>query len=327
MFRIVLNKSFAIIFNPITMKYPTVLYLLILILCLPPAPTVAQSTDADRASIKAMTGCYRVTFDYAETFSYDTAYGRKEPYHAAAPAEWVFVAEETDDKIVLQHLLVISDSMIIKHWRQDWLYEHPDMYSFDKDRTWKYVSLPENERKGRWMQKVFQVDDSPRYEQSATWVHVDGKDYWESTAAAPLPRREFSKRDDYNVLRRTNRHILTDYGWLHEQDNLKIIRDEGEDSILVGEKGLNKYYKIDEKHCQVGKDWWENNQAYWALVRQAWEDVFERRTDLKLRKKVDDTLLWQALFELGDEYADTAEKKSKKVRKEIDEVIARYIVN
>ena len=29
--------------------------------------------------------------------------------------------------------------------------------------------------------KIFQVDDSPRYEGTASWVHVDGKSYWENT--------------------------------------------------------------------------------------------------------------------------------------------------
>ena len=27
-------------------------------------------------------------------------------------------------------------------------------------------------------------------------AHVDGKSYWENTSHAPLPRREYTKRDD-----------------------------------------------------------------------------------------------------------------------------------
>lgn len=28
--------------------------------------------------------------------------------------------EQTDRKILIQHLLVINDSTVIKHWREDW---------------------------------------------------------------------------------------------------------------------------------------------------------------------------------------------------------------
>lgn len=91
--------------------------------------------------------------------------------------------------------------MIIKHWRQDWLYENTDLYSFDKGTSWKYKKLDKKAVKGQWTQKVYQVDDSPRYEGSSTWVHVDGKDYWANVADAPLPRREQTHRNDYNVLK------------------------------------------------------------------------------------------------------------------------------
>jgi len=46
----------------------------------------------------------------------------------------------------------------------DWVYEEPEMLKYDKDNTWKNVKLNPDEVKGRWVQKVFQVDDGPRYE-------------------------------------------------------------------------------------------------------------------------------------------------------------------
>jgi hypothetical protein len=279
----------------------------------------------DKEAIKSMCGCYRITFDYAETFPNDTGYKIHEPYHAVAPAEWIFVEEESDNNIVIQHLLVINDTTIVKHWRQDWKYENTALYNFDKDRRWNYQQLDPKAVKGQWTQNVFQVDDSPRYQGSASWVHVDGKHYWENTTDAPLPRREFSKRSDYNVMQRTNRHVLTATGWLHEQDNLKIIRENGKDSILVAEKGLNNYIKIDESHCQAGKDWWTNNQAYWKLVRAEWDRLFALNKDITLTKKVGDKMLWQSLFELGGKMTETAEKDPKKASSEINAVINQYL--
>ena len=279
----------------------------------------------DKEAIKEMCGCYRVTFDYAETFANDTSYEKHDAYHAAAPAEWIFVDEETDDKIVLQHLLVINDTMIVKHWRQDWVYENNDLYMFEKNASWNYEQYSNEKVDGQWSQKVYQVDDSPRYEGSATWVHVDGKHYWENTTDAPLPRREKKKRSDYNVMTRTNRHALTDYGWVHEQDNLKVIRKGGEDSVLVAEKGMNRYMKIDESNCEPGKEWWKENGAYWRLVRAEWQRVFDRKQDIDLVKKVDDKMLWQSLFALGDEMKGSATEKPKEVRKEIASIIDKYM--
>ena len=84
--------------------------------------------------------------------------------------------------------------------------------------------LDKKDVKGQWTQKVFQVDDSPRYEGSGYWVHLDQKSYWENTTSAPLPRREYTKRNDYNVTERGNRQEITSTGWVHDQNNKKIIR-------------------------------------------------------------------------------------------------------
>jgi hypothetical protein len=289
---------------------------------LSPLALVAQTKQQqDREAIKSMCGCFEVEFHYTETFSPDTAYHFQEDHHTLAPAEWAFVVEETADKIVIQHLLVIGDSMIIKHWRQDWLYENTDFYFYEKDQTWNYVKKDKAEVEGQWTQKVYQVDDSPRYQGSATWVHYDGKKYWENTTDAPLPRREFSVRSDYNVLQRTNRHELTNYGWLHQQDNKKVQRDENGDRILTEERGYNTYTRIDESKCQAAKAWWEKQNAYWAIVRGEWEQIFAQHQTLHIKTKLDDKLLFSELFDLGDQAAG---KKPDAIRAEVFGVIQRY---
>lgn len=280
----------------------------------------------DKEAIKGMCGCFKINFDYKETFATDTAYEFRDSYHTSAPAEWAFVAEETDDRIVIQHLLVIQDSIVIKHWRQDWIYQANEHHHYYKDNTWKYSKTPAQEVKGQWTQNVYQVDDSPRYAGSATWVHVDGKHYWESTTDAPLPRREYSKRSDYNVMERTNRHIMTDYGWLHEQNNRKIVRSEEGDKVLVEERGLNKYVKIEDAKCQAAIDWWNEHEAYWKLVRDSWDEIYAKGDDLKITKKVNNKMLWQALFALGKEESANVTTDAPAVRKKINNVINTYLV-
>jgi hypothetical protein len=281
--------------------------------------------EQDVAAIKQMCGCYRVTFDYAETFSSDTAYEFRDNYSTGAPSEWVFVAEETEDRIVLQHILVINDTMIIKHWRQDWAFEADDLYQYASGMSWNHTMLDSKSVSGQWVQRVFQVDDSPRYEGSATWVHVDGKHYWENTTSSPLPRREYTKRRDYHVMDRTNRHEITDYGWVHEQDNLKVILDGTERNVLAEEKGYNRYYRIDEKTCDAGIKWWNEHEPFWTLVRSEWGEHFDQDRDLHLKKKADEKLLWQALFDLDKKHIEDSNKfTADAARKDIDMLISSY---
>ncbi|MEO1253357.1 MAG: DUF6607 family protein [Bacteroidota bacterium] len=268
----------------------------------------------DVEAILSMCGCHEITFDFAETFAPDTAYEFHKNYSAGG-LEWIFPVSQEDDKIVIQHLLVVGDTMIIKHWRQDWLYENTDLYVYDVRDSWNYKELDASKVKGQWTQKVFQVDDSPRYEASGSWVNVDGRRYWETTADAPLPRREKTKRADYNVMVRRNRQELTDKGWVHEQDNLKVKRNSEGDKLIAQEKGWNEYTKTDESKCQVAKEWWMKNQAYWADVRSVWDEVFASQKTLKLKMRSGDQVLMFRLFGLSDELTkdgyDTATAKNK----------------
>ncbi|MDQ6472146.1 hypothetical protein RB619_15955 [Flavobacterium sp. LHD-80] len=255
----------------------------------------------DIKSIKSMCGCYEVKFNFTETFSYpkDSAtYKPSETKHESA-LEWVQLLDDTPNKIVMQHLLIVSDDMIIKHWRQDWLYENTDLYSFDKGTSWKYKKLDKKAVKGQWTQKVYQVDDSPRYEGSSTWVHVDGQDYWSNVADAPLPRREQTKRNDYNVLKRRNIHEITATGWNHEQDNDKLVRDDsGKDVLLAQEKGFDVYTKVPDSKCAAAQKWWATNKDLWQNVRNKWQVLFDRKQDLNLEAKVDRKALYSLLFDL-----------------------------
>ena len=190
---------------------------------------------------------------------------------------------------------------LIKHWRQDWEFQNQNVFNYESKNTWSVKKLSEENVNGQWAQKVFQVDDSPRYSGSATWVHVDGKHSWENKTDAPLPRREYSKRSDYNIMARGNTVKLTDYGWLHEQDNDKIIRETGKkDELLVQEKGYNIYKKVADEKCKLAKDWWKENDKVWKKVRQEWDKVFAENKEVKLKEKVDGKRLYQHLFALNN---------------------------
>lgn len=271
--------------------------------------TAQDKKQQDIDAIKSMCGCYEVTFNFTETFNYssDSLY-KPSATKVDKALEWAQLVTDDEDKIQIQHLLQVGDPskpMIIKHWRQDWLYQNQELYTYDFDNKWNYEEKSEDQVQGQWTQKVYQVDDSPRYEGSATWVHVDGKSYWENTTPAPLARREYTTRSDYNMLLRDNRHEITNYGWLHEQDNSKVIKEEGkEDVLLAKEKGYNTYVKVDDSRCAAAANWWKEHSDKWELVRAKWNQVYNRDRHLTLENKVDNKTLYKFLFDENVDQAD-----------------------
>jgi hypothetical protein len=227
------------------------------------------SHAGEREYIKSMCGCYEVTFRFSETFTDKHDYVKKDDKIDYA-LELVVPIIDKKDTISLQHLLIVGNGRVLKHWRQDWIYENTRFFKYSYNQNWHFVDLPQDEVKGEWSQLVYQVNDSPRYSGSSKWIKDGEIIYWENTADAPLPRRDATTRDDYNVMTRRNRHQLTDYGWLHEQDNLKIVRKENTADTLTAEKGLNSYVKIADEECAAAQKWWDENKEFWVRVRAAW---------------------------------------------------------
>lgn len=297
------------------MKLLRIIIILSSLLLVVKANAQESKKQMDYNAIKSMCGCYNVSFNFAETFSYssDTNYVKSKVKNDSA-LEWVQIVEDSPSKLSLQHILIIGDSSnhyIVKHWRQDWLYENRDFMMYDSNNKWTYLKKASFEVVGQWTQKVFQVDDSPRYEGSGTWVHVDGKSYWENETTAPLPRREYTKRSDYNLTLRRNRHEIVPSGWIHDQDNDKIIRSEYEsDIVLAQEKGFNTYTKIDDSICKYGQDWWLENKNKWALIRSVWEEIYMSGNDLSLKNEVEGVKLYQELFGLKLDVKKSKVKKS-----------------
>jgi len=281
--------------------------------------------EQDRNAIKSLAGFYKVTFNYAETFSPDKEY-QFHDRHRSSAKEIAIIAEDSPKKIVIQHLLVIRDSMIIKHWREDWTYEDPKILVFDKEDTWKNVTLKPEETKGKWTQKVYQVDDSPRYEAIGTWVHVDGRSQWISNADSPLPRREHTERNDYNVLNRRNFVYLTPTGWMFEQDNKKIVRTPGEkDKLIAQEKGLEEFVKVDPQQFAYAQEWWKKNEGFWKDARDVWSGIFTSNSIIKLTPKVDNKLLYQKFF-AANEQSVKEKWSSAKNKEEITKIINAYLI-
>jgi len=233
----------------------------------------------DREAILAMAGTFEVDFHFEETVAVAPDYEcRDKPYQASA-TEVVRVVDDQPQRITLQHLLLVSgdedeQTRVIKHWAQVWTWQDRELLDYagvEGDDDWKCVDLSAEQAAGTWSQLVTSVDDTPRYEGYGRWIHHGGESSWSSSPTRrPLPRREYTKRDDYDYLLVTNRHTITPDGWVHFQDNRKVVdRGEGK-TVLCYETGLNRYRRNDSARAEVAHQWWEANGAFWDGVREFW---------------------------------------------------------
>jgi len=249
-------------------------------------PTLAtEPPNQDREAILAMAGTHKVTFRFEETAQIAPDYDLKNGFYEADATEVVEVVEDSPTRITLQHLLVVGDEdeapTVIKHWAQIWTWQDTEILDYcgsDEIHQWNKVTMMPSEVAGTWSQLVTQVDDTPRYESFGHWVHEAGESSWESMPTRrPLPRREYTKRDDYDYLLVTNRHTLSNRGWVHAQDNRKVVDREGEPRrVLCFESGLNRYVRQADPRAAVAKTWWSEHSAFWGDVREFWETSGEQ---------------------------------------------------
>ncbi|MFT6551767.1 MAG: hypothetical protein ACJA1I_001814 [Zhongshania marina] len=259
------------------------------------------SFEQDRQAILAMQGEYQVRFQFNETVALAPNY-EKRPSKDTAAWETVIVIADEGDFISLQHLLQMQDGNVIKHWRQDWHYQADERLEFDDDQTWRLQSLPKSESKGRWTQCVYEVSDAPRYCGSGRWEYEFDTPTWTSDRCwRPLPRREYTSRNDYNALRVVNRHTITPAGWSHEQDNSKVQRKQNQNSsALTREFGYNSYTKTTEMDFSPAYKYWEKTASFWQRVRTQWAQLITKNKGIKLLTEVDGMAIIIPMFALAE---------------------------
>ena len=263
--------------------------------------------ERDRETILAMAGDYKVRFDMQESTPWMAGY---EPLDRKISGghESVRVIEDTGTKIVLQHLLVVGaegEEFVIKHWRQDWEYEPEKILAYTGPNTWEWKEMPERMRNGRWSQTVYQVDDAPRYGAVATWSHENGIATWQPPHEwRPLPRRDMTTRDDYHAIHAMNRHVVTSWGWVHEQDNGKLVLSGSQPHMLARETGLNTYRRGSDFETEIATDYWSGTADFWAGVRGEWDRIASQNEAFAVTIKGETEALYMSLLTLAGEVAD-----------------------
>ena len=281
-----------------------------------------DARERDRRAILAMAGDYRTSFDFIETVGFTEGYQPKAPYQSWG-TERVYVVANEPEFVSLQHIIVMhfvdadgfqSDAMVVKHWRQDWRYQDEEVHAFQGRGAFARRVLDQESRDSAWTQTVYQVDDSPRYEAVGRWTHAPGVSYWQSDdRRRPLPRREFSVRDDYQALYGSHRITITPAGWTQEEDALKLVLDENNrpstsQPYLAREAGLSRYDRLLDYDFSAGDVYWRDTGAFWSRVRHYWDALYKAESEFSFVKSVDGVPMFMALFGMaGEEFESEAD--------------------
>lgn len=252
----------------------------------PPPATAAIATarsesaapEADRRAILGMAGTYKVRFDFREKVAFVPGYAPIAP-KSSGGREVVRIIEDSGNRIVLQHLLVAADPAkpdapptVIKHWRQDWVWQPTTMLTYRGDANWALAAIAPRDAAGAWSQTVWQTDDSPRYGAIGRWTHDKGVTSWTSEPTLrPLARRDAVRRPPYDRYLGINRHALTPTGWVHEQENAKLGTKDGRQVTFVDETVVNSYDRFNDFNVAAADAYWARTAGYWAGVRRAWD--------------------------------------------------------
>lgn len=207
------------------------------------APVPPSRFEEDRQAILAMAGDYHVTFAHRETVPFKPGYALRKPSVTEADATMRVIAN--DERMISLELTLLAKGAVVERWREDWVHEPKVIASYRGSGRWETRELNAAERRGRWRRTLYDADGALRHAALGAWAHENGLSSWTSAAAwQPVPHREAARRDDYDALLAMDRLTLTPSGFVHEEDNTKLVlRGGGSARALAREAGLSTYIR------------------------------------------------------------------------------------
>jgi len=241
--------------------------------------------ERGRRAIESMAGCFLVDYSYAETDSLRPGYVRDGRVYDVnrdkSVKEWIFAETVSPRRIQLNHILFATDlrgalreGSELRHQTEDWEYDAPFLYEFVGRSTWTVKDL--RGATGRWTRRITNLDEGLRYQCDAPWRGDTAFADWSCRNYAPIPGRETRDmgRKDYDALDRGTRLVLYEGSWLERQDNVKTIHGaDGVRTPLAREVGKTWYVRLPDAECAPGRRFAEPRRAFWAVLRQTWDEV------------------------------------------------------
>jgi hypothetical protein len=115
----------------------------------------------------------------------------------------------------------------------------------------------------------------------------------------------------------TNTQTITPTGWVHEQNNKKVIASANQ-TVLAKEIGIARYERIVDFDWQIGFDYWEETSDYWKRVRNIINNKVDNSSTFKLKPPQNSEPLWSKLFMMADQHINGEIIKDKDIEKVIN---------
>jgi hypothetical protein len=81
---------------------------------------------------------------------------------------------------------------------------------------------------------------------------------------------------------------------------------------------------VDDSKCKAAQDWWAKNNQYWSDVRKVWDEVYASKETLTFKSKVEDKVLFERIFALGDDVNNSETYSSQEIQKQVLAIIQQY---
>ena len=291
----------------------------------------ADTADADRAAIREMAGWYQVTTRIVRRAEEGQDSEPPLTYRRVA-TERVMVIHDTPDLIELQHLLLLGEGQVVlKHWRERWEPGPRSMLDYRDDRSWgtRPVDLAAD-RAGRWTRTVFGPDDSPVYGSVGRWRHAGTSSRWsgeEHTMPLPPSLEDLGYGEAamaYEVVT-----VSPPWSW-REMQCYSLLKTPPPDLIPTGgatEVATTTYIKLEDvppDYEAAAAGFTSAVGRFWEVVRDAWDEVLDRRLPFVVRSTVDGQPLWKRVFALAEEAR--VEPDGRDWRGEVEALLDRYVV-
>ncbi len=272
---------------------------------MPGCSAIERKYHCDRRVILSMPGNYQVNFSITETIGYQHGYARNAPW-SGARFETVILIEDTGSKISLQHILQTENGTPIKHRRQDWIHESTGHWHYTGAQRFELRQRNHEDVPGSWTQLVYEADEAPHYSSSGYWSYDNGTVSWISQASLrPVSRWEPTLHPGNQLISTMHRYTITPQGWVHEEDNLKLIRPENDpsgvrDLPLVRTSGFTEYRRIVGLNFSPAQTYWLETASFWQATRTRWQKAFHDGGVIQLMLSADDSRLINSITALAD---------------------------
>lgn len=301
-----------------------------------PVAGAQETFEREKAAIMKMAGCYHVDYNFTEVESLQPDYKIDDRVYDVnkdkTVKEWIFPIQVSATHIRLQHILFgtdaqgkVIDNYYMRHQAEDWEYQPDYFYAFTSPSHW--VPSPLEANSGKWVRKITNLDDGPRYQCAAAW-NVSGEyPEWKCDNYAPIPGREYRdmKRKDYQALKRSTRIIQYGSNWLERQNNIKTVHTADTQKEIARESGKTWYIPAPISECTDAKAWADERVAFWEVSRKVWAKVLNGKDNfVETMPEGEKTPRFMKIWEVEGKYFKTIANDQKTAINEMNTIIQNY---